>query len=298
MKISEAFSEYRKREIRGKGCSPNTDRAYEYASHVVVDYFGDIQVRRLKLDDISNFYLDLIEPREDLEDQRIVSKDTAKEYVSKLRTVIRFCRKRGVRTVNPDEIVVPKSEKKHARFIDCEQYDKFLAEVGRSRRGYSNLNRTRNVLICKMLFNTGLRIGELCALDRNTIRDRQFTVVGKSKEPRPCFITKEIEDDIEAYLLMRTDDNPALFIANETGKRVTPGNIQQVFRRAAHKTGMTKVTPHTMRHSFATRLIEDGVDIRYVAAFLGHQSLNTTRRYTHIRDFKMRQIYQTAIEKC
>lgn len=298
MKISEAFDEYRKREVRGKGCSPNTDRAYEYTSRVVIDYFGDINVRRLSIDEISNFYLDLIEPRNGFESQRIVSRDTAKEYVSKLRTVIRFCRKRGVRTVNPDEIVTPKSEKKFARFIDQKQYDKFVEEIGRPRRGYSELNRVRNILICKMLFNTGLRIGELCALDRDTIRDRQFTVVGKSKEPRPCFITKEIEDDIATYLAMRTDDNPALFIANETGERITPSNVQNVFRRVAKTTGLTKVTPHTMRHSFATLMIEDGVDIRYVAAFLGHQSLNTTRRYTHVRDFKMRQIYTMVMEKC
>lgn len=295
MKISEAFDEYRRREIRGRGCSPNTDKAYSYTSRVVTQYFGDVQIRKIGIDDISNFYLDLTGGG--APSSRIVSKDTAKEYVSKLRSVIRFCRRRGIKVLNPDEIVTPKSEKKYARFIDCGEYRRFLEEIGRPRRGYSNLNRMRNVLICKMLFNTGLRVGELCALNRDTIHDRQFTVVGKSKEPRPCFITKEIEDDIEAYLRMRDDDNPALFISDENKSRVKPSNVQQIFRRTAHKTGMAKVTPHTMRHSFATRLIEDGVDIRYVAEFLGHQSLNTTKRYTHIRDYKMRQIYQTTIEK-
>lgn len=297
MRITEAFDEYRKREIRGRGGSPNTDKAYQYAARVVVGYFGDIGIRRLSIDDISNFYLDLIEPREDMVGQRIVSKDTAKEYISKLRTVIRFCRKRGIKTANPDDIVLPRSEKKYARFIDCEQYNKFLKEVSRSRRGYSNLNRARNILICKVLFYTGLRIGELCALDRDSIRNRQFTVVGKSKEPRPCFITREIEKDIEAYLLMRKDSNPALFIANETGERVRPSNIQQLFRKVSCKPGMPKVTPHTMRHAFATRMIEEGVDIRYVAAFLGHQSLNTTKKYTHVRDCKMRQIYENVVDR-
>lgn len=298
MRISEAFNEYRKREIKGRGGSINTDKAYQYTSRVVVGYFGDINIRRLKLDDISDFYLDLIEPRLGRVGQRLVSRDTAKEYVSKLRTVVRFCRKRGIHTVNPDEIALPKSEKKHARFIDTAQYRRFIEELAKPRRGYSRLNRERNVLICKMLFYTGLRIGELCALDRTTIRNRQFTVVGKSKDPRPCFITREIEGDIERYLSMRTDDNPALFIANETGERVTPTNVQRVFRRAARATGLPKVTPHTMRHSFATRMIEDGVDIRYVAAFLGHQSLNTTKRYTHVRDYKMAQIYTKVMESC
>ena len=298
MRISEAFTEYRTREIKGRAGSPNTDKAYYYTSKVVVEYFGDINIKRLKLDDISDFYLDLIEPRLGADGQRIVSKDTAKEYVSKLRTVVRFCRKRGINTINPDEIALPRSEKKYARFIDTAQYERFIAEIGAPRRGYATINRERNVLICKMLFYTGLRISELCALDRDTIRNRQFTVVGKSKDPRPCFITKEIERDIEHYLSLRTDDNPALFIANETGERVTPTNVQRVFRRVARSTGMVKVTPHTMRHSFATRMLEDGVDIRYVAAFLGHQSLNTTKRYTHVRDYKMAQIYTKVMESC
>jgi len=298
MKISEAFADYQRIGIRGRGCSANTDRAYEYTKRVMVEYFGDVNIRKLKLEDVSNFYLDLTEPRAGTAHQRIISKNTARAYVSKLRTVLRFCQKRGLKVVDPDEIALPRLEKKVARFVDYQQYEAFLKEIGRPRRGYSNLNRVRNVLICKMLFNTGLRVGELCALDRDSIRNRQFVVIGKSKDPRPCFITREIEKDVEDYLAMRHDNNPALFVANETGKRITPHNVQNVFRRTARATGLTKVTPHTLRHSYATRLLEDGVDIRYVAAFLGHQSLDTTRRYTHVRDFKMYQIYQNVIEKC
>ncbi len=295
MKISEAFDAYRQQEIRGRGCSPNTDTGYYYASKVILEHFGDENIKKITLADISQFYLSLIEPN--IGSKRRVSRNTAMEYVSKLRNVIRFCRRRGLKVINPDDIKTPKPEKHQARFIVSEDYERFLSEISRPRRGYSKLNRQRNIVITKMLFFTGLRIGELCALNRDSIHDKQFSVVGKSKDPRPCFITKDIEQEIKRYLSMREDSNPALFIANETGERVRPGNIQRIFRKISAKAGMPKVTPHTLRHSFATRMIEEGVDIRYVAAFLGHQSLNTTKRYTHVRDFKMRQIYQNVLEK-
>ena len=199
--------------------------------------------------------------------------------------------------MNPDDIRTPRSEKKVARFLDLKEYDRFLKEAETSCRGYSNVNRTRNALIVKLLFATGLRVSELCALDRDSIKDRQFVVVGKSKEPRVCFITREIERDIQHYLAMRHDQDRALFVANQNGQRIKPHNVQRIFRNLSEKSGVWGVTPHTLRHSFATRLIEDGVDIRFVAAFLGHQSLQTTQKYTHVRDYKLWQIYQDKFEK-
>lgn len=294
MKLSEAFDAFRQQEIRGRGCSPNTDTGYEYAAKVIIEYFGDVNIKKLTLADISKMYIALTERT--IDSKRNVSKNTAAEYVSKLRTVIRFCRCQGLKVINPDDIKTPKPEKKNARFMVVDEYDRFLNEISRPRRGYSKLNRQRNIVIVKMLFFTGLRIGELCALNRGQIHNRQFSVVGKSKDPRPCFITKDIEKELNKYLAMREDSNPALFIANETGERIRPGNIQQLFRKASKRPGVPKATPHTLRHSFATRMIEEGVDIRYVAAFLGHQSLNTTKRYTHVRDYKMQQIYKKVLD--
>ena len=296
MRISEAFDEFRRREIRATGCSPQTDKGYKYVGHVAIGYFGDINIKKIRSKDMSDFYLDLIEPRLEPNKVRLVSRNTASEYVSKIRTVIRFCRKIGLGVMNPDDIVIPKHEKKYAKFITPEEFKVFLGEISRPRRGYSKLNKQRNITIVKMLFATGLRIGELCSLDITDIKNGEFTVVGKSKEPRPCFISREVAQELDKYLTMRKDGNPALFIANETGKRVTPDNVRQIFRKVAKHTGMNGVTPHTLRHSFATNLIENGVDIRYVASFLGHQSLNTTKRYTHVRDCKLREIYEKIVD--
>ena len=298
MKLSEAFFEYRRIEIQGKGCSLKTDENIRCAEKIVLQFFGDINIKKIGPKQVSDLYLDLTTNcNRRTGKRRIVCQNTARDYIVVLRAVIKFCYKKGVKTVNPEEIIVPKREKKKARFIEIEQYEKLLGEIGKPRRGYSRLNRVRNVLIVKMLFYTGLRISELCALNRDTISHCQFSVIGKSKDPRPCFITKELEHDIEKYLSMRKDDNPALFIANETGKRITPGNVQRVFRLATKKAGLVKVTPHTMRHSFATMLMDDGVDIRYVAALLGHQDLNTTKQYTHVKDYKLHAIYKNVLEK-
>lgn len=285
MRITEAFKLYEHYVIMSMHYSPNTARCYENTCKAVVKYFGDIRISRLTLDSIKDFYIELLTDH---------STDTARQYVTKIRVIMRFCRSRGVRTVNPDLIVTPRAEKRAARFLSLEQYERLLRTASAPKRGYSKINRVRNELIVEILYHTGLRVGELCALNRDSVHDRQFVVVGKSKEPRVCFITRKIEQKISYYLSLRTDTNNALFIANETQERITPHGVQDMFRKLSKRSGIV-ATPHTLRHSFATRLIEDGVDIRYVAAFLGHQSLQTTQRYTHVRNAKLYEIYENVM---
>jgi len=289
MKIKDAFDDYIRYEIQAMGGSVNTAHVYENASKITIAYFGNTDIKRIDLAGVNDFYLSM---------RQTHSMNTCRHYISNLRAVIRHCRCRGITTMNPDDIKTPRSEKKVARFLDLDEYYRFLAEAERPCRGYSNSNRLRNAIIVKLLFATGLRVSELCALNRDSIKHCQFVVVGKSKEPRPCFITREIEKDLARYMATRCDHSPALFVANQTGTRITPHNVQRIFRGLSQKSGIWGVTPHTLRHSFATRLIEDGVDIRYVAAFLGHQSLQTTQRYTHVRDYKLWQIYQEKVENC
>lgn len=287
MKISEAFIAYRKNEILALGKSPKTNESYIYAEKIAISYFGDINIRKISIERIHDFYLWMSINH---------AKNTARGYICNLRSVLAYCQRKGMRgIVDAEQIKTPQREKKSADFLTVDEFSRFLAELDRPVKGYSKLNRERNVLIAKMLFMTGLRIGELCALNRNSIVNRQFSVVGKSKNPRPCFITKELEQDIKIYLEHRQDNSPALFVANQTGERITKGIIQSVFRRASLGFGR-RVTPHTLRHSYATRLVDDGVDIRFVAELLGHQSLETTQKYTHIRDYRLHQIYENVME--
>ena len=287
MKISEAFAKYQRNEVMAMNLSPNTYRAYGNTCKSVVRYFGDIGIRKLTLDRIHSYYLHLIDE---------ISKNTARHYLSNLKVVLRYCRKRGFRTVNPDEIRIPREEKKVTRFITEDEYQKFLAFAGQQRRGYSHNNLARNVLVIKMLYETGLRVSELCALNRNSIHNREFVVIGKSKDPRVCFITKELEDLLNEYLSTRKDNNPALFIADQNGNRITPHNVQRIFRNISKKAGVGVVTPHTLRHSFATRFLENGVDIRIVSTLLDHQNLSTTQIYTHVTDSLLKRAYDQTME--
>lgn len=289
MKLSEAFASFRKNEILALGKSPKTYESYVYAEKIAIAYFGDINIRKIGMEQVHDFYLWMC---------RSHAANTARGYICNLRSVLSYHQRNGVRgIINTDLIKTPQREKKMADFLTPDEFTRFVVELERPTKGYSRLNRERNVLIAKMLFLTGLRVSELCALDRNSINDRQFSVVGKSKNPRPCFITKDLERELAAYLEKRTDSESALFIANQTGARITPGIIRGVFRRASVGFGR-RVTPHTLRHSYATRMVDEGVDIRYVAELLGHQSLETTQKYTHIRDYRLRLVYKNVLEKC
>ena len=286
MKISKAFAEYRKYEVVAMGYSSRTYQTYINAEKAVIGQLGNIEIEDITVDMVHEFYLGSLVLR---------SKNTTRSYISKLRCVIRFCSIRGVKTINPEEIKMPRCEKKIARFITVEEFNSFISEIARPRHGYKRIDLVRNVLITEMLFSTGLRIGELCALDRDSIKDRQFEIVGKSKEPRPGYITEEMEKMIEEYLSMRDDNNRALFINDVDKTRLSPSSVQRIFRRASKNSGIYSVTPHTLRHSYATILVEDGVDIRHVAELLGHQNLATTQKYTHIRNHKLRCIYEQTM---
>ena len=286
MKISQAFANYRKYEVAAMGYSDRTYQVYINAEKAVIKSLGDIEVEDITIDTIHEFYLDSAQVR---------SRNTTRSYVSKLKCVIRFCNIRGLKTINPEEIKMPRLEKKVARFITVEEFNRFLREIARPRHGYKRIDRVRNVLITEILFSTGLRISELCALNRDSIRDRQFEIVGKSKEPRPGFITKHIEKMIEEYLSMRTDSNRALFVNDVDKTRLSTRSVQRIFRRASLQSGVHSVTPHTLRHSYATLLVEDGVDIRFVAELLGHQNLATTQKYTHMRNHTLRNIYEKTV---
>lgn len=286
MKLSEAFAKYQREEVLAMNYSHNTFRAYENSAKAALKYFGDINVKKLDIPDIHDYYLYLTEN---------ISKNTARRYLLNLRTVLKYCRNLGINVVNPAKIRSPRPEKKVARFITEEEYQHFLECAGRSIRGYCNENRIRNVLIIKMLYDTGLRVSELCALNRDSIHNRQFVVVGKSKEPRPCFITVELEQLLDEYLSTRQDTNPALFISNQNKERITTHNVQRIFRIVSQKAHMGVITPHTLRHSYATKLLDNGADIRAVSALLGHQNIATTQIYTHVTDRLLRNVYDTFI---
>lgn len=287
MLISEAYDLYRKSEIIAGGLSNKTFESYFYGEKLAVKYFSDVDITSLTPADVRGFYDHLLSWQKP---------DTARCNIVCLRAVIKLCWRNGLPVINPDLIKVPKREKRVIQYLTEPEIDAFIEVVGQRRKGYAEINRLRNIAIVELLSATGLRVSELCRLNRDSIKERQFTVVGKSKSPRICFITKRAEQALESYLSARNDNNRALFVSNETGERITTGTVRRIFQNACNRSEFNGVHPHTIRHSFATTLLSHEVDIRYISDLMGHESLDTTKMYTHFTNPKLRSIYEMAME--
>ena len=203
--------------------------------------------------------------------------------------------RKGWSNIDVDDIKIPKREKRVVNYLTESEIERFIEVVSAKYRGYSKINRLRNTAIVNLFYDSGIRVSELCLLNRNSIRERQFTVIGKSKNPRICFITRKTEEAIAEYLAERDDNKKALFIATQNEKRITPDTIRKIFQNACKRSDFVNVHPHTIRHSFATRLLDKEVDIRYIAELMGHESLDTTKMYTHFSNPKLKKIYEKAL---
>ena len=288
MLIKEAFSMYEEEEVIAGGMSKKTLESYVYAEKLASEFFGaGTRIEDVMPIDVRTFYQHLLTWQKP---------DTARGNIGCFRAVVRLCvrRKLDMHTL-PEDIKIPKREKRLVGYLTSTEAEEFIAVIAQKRRGYAEINRLRNIAIARVLYCSGLRVGELCTLNRNSIKNRQFTIVGKSKEPRLCFITPEAEEAIQKYLEERTDKNPALFISNETEKRITPGTIRRVFQNACDRSNFEGVHPHTLRHSFATALLDKEVDLVYISQLLGHESLDTTKVYTHYSNPKLKHIYDSAM---
>ncbi|MES2668486.1 MAG: site-specific tyrosine recombinase/integron integrase [Patescibacteria group bacterium] len=222
---------------------------------------------------------------------------TQNYYLIALRAYLKYLRKRDIPSLSPEKIELAKVPERHLDLISSTELDRLLkATDGESERA------RRDKAILEMLFSTGLRVSELCALDSDLDLSRDdFSVRGKGDKVRVVFLSDAAKDATRAYLKARTDMEPALFVsasrAKEAKKRIptrlTPRSIELLIKTYAAKAGITKkVTPHVMRHSFATDLLSNGADIRSVQALLGHASINTTQIYTHVTDSHLRDVHK------
>lgn len=222
---------------------------------------------------------------------------TQNYYLIALRAYLKYLRKRDVASLSPEKIELAKVPERHLDLISPTELNRLLeATDGSDERSL------RDKAILEMLFSTGLRVSELCSLDSDLDLSRDdFSIRGKGDKVRVVFLSEAAKNAVRAYLKVRTDMEPALFVSAvrkaETKKRIptrlTPRAIELLIKTYAAKAGITKkVTPHVMRHSFATDLLNNGADIRSVQQLLGHASITTTQIYTHVTDAHLREVHK------
>lgn len=287
MKIDELAEEFIFDEIFSKGLSIKTEERHRVFFKLLISEIGD--------DLVNISHNNLRKFREKLAVGR--SADTVRGYIICLRKFLEWAIKTKKISIDPNiKINIPKREKRLLELPSNKELDDFYLELKNPRRGYSQVNRLRNVAIFHLILSSGLRNSEICGLNRNSIKNRQMTIIGKSKNPRLCFINEKTEIAISEYLNFRKDSDKALFVSNQNGKRITPQNLQRIFANACEKCKKlnTKITPHTLRHCFATNLLEKQVELCYIADLMGHESLDTTKIYTHYSNEKLRQVYEKA----
>lgn len=270
MLISEAFHSYASDVIAMRNQSAKTEENHYVCMRALLVHFGDVPIESLSFIMIRDWKMALDKCR---------SPETVRNYIVKLRNVLKYCDLLGLPVVSVERIPVPQRTDTVPQFLTKEQVALLIATT----------RQVKNKCIISFLYACGIRVSELCGLNRGDIHDRCFTVVGKGGKARLCFIDERTEYLLNEYLMTREDNLTPLFLTR-AGRRITPGTIQETFKTLRKQVGF-ECHPHTLRHSFATDLLRNNTNLRYVQAFLGHKSISTTERYTHVVDADLQEIY-------
>lgn len=218
---------------------------------------------------------------------------TQNYYMIALRAFLKFLRKRDISAISPERIELAKLPERELDLITPAELHRLLAAA----QG-SELAQKRDTALLELLFSTGLRVSELCALNNDLdLSQDSFSVRGKGDKVRVVFLSETAKKAVNTYLKARKDMEEALFVNQPVGKRspnrLTPRSVERIMKTYAAKAGITKkLTPHVLRHVFATDLLNNGADIRSVQQMLGHASINTTQIYTHITDSRLRDVHK------
>ena len=229
-----------------------------------------------------------------------LKKNTQNYHLIALRSFLKYLMKREIKSLPADRIDLAKVKERSLDLISSDELSRLLSAPNiNDVKSEQVLKVLRDKAVLELFFSTGLRLAELCSLNRDLDLSRdEFSIRGKGEKVRVVFLSPSAKDAIHAYLKARKDLSEPLFIqysrngAGGTG-RLTPRSIERIVRYYATKAGISKkVTPHVIRHSFATDLLSNGADIRSVQMMLGHANITTTQIYTHVTDAQLRDIHK------
>lgn len=294
-KIKTDFLEYLEVE---QNRSQKTIANYDHYLTRLVDFAGnDLTVEDITPELVRKWRLWLNRLGTNVSDE--LQKITQNYHLIALRGFLKFCSKRDIPALAADKVELARTHRKQISFLNQQELQRIFTQPDTS-----TTIGLRDRAILELLFSSGLRVSELVGLDRDHInlKRREFTVRGKGQKDRPVFISSAAAEWLERYLSKRQDNTRPLFIRYSGRKtvdlsgnfhRLTVRSVQRLVSRYALLAGITKhVSPHSMRHSFATDLLMNGADLRSVQAMLGHSNIATTQIYTHVTDPHLRKIHE------
>ncbi len=302
MKLGDAIRQFLEHCEIEKNQSKKTIINYAHYLERFLEFTDDIDIEKIDLNLVKKYRLHLnrieFRPNEEL------GVKTQNYHIIALRAFLKYCVKRDWKSLEPEKVELPKTPDRTVEYLTREELEILFNSVDTSK-----ITGLRNRAILELLYSTGLRISELTSLNRNQINlDRgEFQIRGKGRKVRIVFLSDRAKKWVSDYLKARDDVLDPLFLNHKRPRtktdekldtkgeerRLTDYTIQEMVRTAAYMAGIVKkVTPHVLRHSFATELLINGADIRSVQEMLGHSSITTTQIYTHISNKKLKEIHQ------
>lgn len=278
--------------------SQKTIRNYDHYLTRLLDFAGnDLEVEDITQELVRKWRLWLNRLGTNTSDE--LGKATLNYHLIALRSFLKFCAKYDIEALSAEKIELARTHRTQVTFLNEDELGRLF-----SQPNLTKITGLRDRAILELLFSSGLRVSELVGLDRDHInlKRREFMVRGKGQKDRPIFISPAAAEWIAAYLKERDDNTKPLFVRYSGRKsvdlsgnyhRLTVRSVQRLVSQYALLAGITKhVSPHTLRHSFATDLLMNGADIRSVQAMLGHSNIATTQIYTHVTDPHLKSIHE------
>ncbi len=299
MKTKDLIVEFLEHAEISKNQSEKTIENYHHYLGRFLDFAGNISPSQITLKTVQKYQLHLNRLPENL------SKKTQNYHMIALRAFLKFLIRNDHKTLAPEKIELPKIPERTVEFLTRGELERLFQTID-----VSTNQGLRNRAILETLYSTGLRVSELQALNRKQVdlKRKEFMVRGKGRKPRIVFISDRCAKWISRYLSTREDNFQPLFVNYGRGRpgddiskgekrRLSTYSIQDMVRKTALHAGIVKkVTPHILRHSFATELLQNGADIRAVQEMLGHSSITTTQIYTHVTNRRLKEIHKKYLK--
>jgi integrase/recombinase XerC len=277
------FLRYLKTE---KNVSPHTERSYLSDLEQLFDFLGETDMAIADHQTLRQFVGHLVKLK--------VRKSSIARKLSAVRSFFKYLNRQGVLKNNPARLIAtPRQEKRLPAVLTVDDALRLMEAPGKS-----DDTELRDRAVLETLYSTGIRASELIGMNREDINrhDRLIRIRGKGRKERIVPVGNKALNAIDAYLGKRTaGGEPAAVFTGPSGNRLTARTVQRILENYRKKLGLTsKASPHTLRHSFATHLLESGADLRSLQELLGHASLSTTQRYTHLNIDMLMETYDKA----